>query len=103
MWTKSKIQLINESSTQKSTYLRQVEELLENYNVEDCVIGFDGEITMPHSGFFASNYRSSNIDDLFEHMKGNEYIRIGENCFECGYIYKRLSDCPENSDVVELN
>ena len=105
MYTKSIIQQAVESLKAKDNYRASIESLMEKYNIEDSVFilknGFLHEVV---EGYF-------NVDSVYDSLEkaisesniNNMAIRVMNNkIFQTGKVYKTLSECKEDSQVLDL-
>lgn len=104
MWTKSFIQLQVESIQERAKFANDINKILENYRITDGVFGIINKNTYELStGYFVSVKEFSSMDDLIKEMnQNNQAVRIMENRFILGDVYKRLSETPENSKVFSI-
>lgn len=109
MWTKSKIQMINEMISLQNNYKEGLENLLEKYNIEDNIFTFkNGQIFEATKGYFVKKGEYKSLNEALKECNysfDNMGIRIiNNNTFELGEIKTTLSECnvSENS-VFDIN
>lgn len=104
MYTKSKIQQIRESINRKNEFYDIMNYYTEKYIVEDSIfINTKKGVMEVVNGYFAVNNEYDNLNDAFNNIKEDQALRItGNNKFQIGSIFERLSECPENTDIYDI-
>jgi hypothetical protein len=105
MWTKSKIQLIQERYTLLNNYKEGLENLLEKYNIEDNIFTFkNGQIFEASKGYFVKKGEYKSLTEALNNCNysfDNVGIRIINNdIFELGEIKYNLSECNVSENKV---
>ena len=103
MYTKSKIQIINESLQVKDNFKRGLEELMEKYIIEDSVFVIQESVKEVTKGYFNINNEYSNLQEAIRNCNVTKQgIRIMENkSFQVGDIYNNLSEC-ESEKILDI-
>jgi hypothetical protein len=105
--TKSKIQLIKEHTEYCASYSDHLKELMDKYNVVDGIFVYTGDkLYESTKGYFEVVAKGDNLNEVLNHWN-NEYlmgVRIVNNKdFAIGYIKERLSECSQESNVIDIN
>jgi adenine-specific DNA methylase len=105
MYTKSIIQQTAENLKLKDNFRTALENLMEKYNIEDSVFIYkNGSLYEAVEGYF-------NVDSVYDSLTkavsesdvNTMGIRIMNNkVFQTGKLYKTLSECSEDSQVLDL-
>ena len=105
MNTKSKIQLIREELEKNNMFKTGIKQIVDEYRVIDNIFKFsNGCVEECQSGYFVSEQEYQNAEDMFENLTCDKAVRIIENQrFVIGTVYKRLKDCPANSEIAYIN
>lgn len=105
MYTKSIIQQTIEALRAKENFKAAIENLMEKYNIEDSVFvlknGFLCEAT---EGYFNVEFVYDSLDKaISESNVNNLAVRVmNNNVFQTGKLYNTLSECKEDSSVLDL-
>ena len=105
MYTKSIIQQTVESLRAKENFKMAIENLMEKYNIEDSVfILKNGFLYEAVEGYFNVDFVYDSLDKAISESDINTMaIRVMNNkIFQTGKLYKTLSECSENSQVLDL-
>jgi hypothetical protein len=103
MNNKSIIQLQLESIQSKSKFEQDIKDILEHYDVKDCVFGVNEGAYEMTNGYFIPLCTYDNLTEAVREMNTNQAIRIVENeDFIVGDVYKCLSDCADNKEVFNI-
>ena len=108
MWTKSMIQMIRESCEVMSDYHKQLNDLMEKYNIEDNIFIYrNGVINEVRKGYFEVYNTYNTLNEALKGCNGqfnSMGIRISDNqSFQVGYVREFLSECSEDSVVLDIN
>jgi hypothetical protein len=109
MWTKSKIQMINEMISLQNNYKEGLENLMEKYTIEDNIFLFkNGQIMEATKGYFVKKGEYSTLKEALENCNysfDKVGIRIINNTtFEVGDIKSKLSECNiSENQVFDIN
>lgn len=105
MTTKSKIQLIKESIEIKEAFKNRINELMEKYNIVDNIfVSKSGKTFEALDGYFVINNEYESFDEAMKDFDNGMAIRIENNeKFTTGQLYEHLTDCPENSKILDIN
>ena len=103
MQTKSNIQHIVEKVKFLEKFEDELNSLQEKYIVENSIFTMGNELMEVVKGYFVVDKEFDNLHEAIKSMinKGNA-IRITENKYAIGNIYKTLSECPENSKIYDI-
>lgn len=104
MYTKSKIQQIRESINRKNEFYDIMNYYTEKYIVEDSIfINTKKGVMEVVKGYFAVNNEYDNLNEAFNNIKEDQALRItGNNKFQIGSVFERLSECPENAEIYDI-
>ncbi|MBR5297829.1 MAG: hypothetical protein IKU29_08210 [Parabacteroides sp.] len=102
MNTKSRIQIIHEQLIEKSGFVNDISELLENYTIEDSIFENKGGMAIEvWRGYFEKTAEYSQLSEAIDNMQCKQVLRIVNNkLFQIGNIYQSISECKCN--VCEL-
>lgn len=105
MYTKSKIQLINEALMLKSNFKEGLENIMEKYQIEDSIFAFDNKVKEVTNGYFSIDNEYANLHEAVSNcnifMQG---IRIINNeKYQVGSIFNMLSECPSGKQILDIN
>ena len=108
MWTKSKIQLIAESIEVMKDYREGLENLMDNYMIEDSVFIYNnGMVHEATQGYFVEISKHDNLMDAIRTCNSDfisKGIRVIENkMFVVGHIKNNLIECSNENKVFDIN
>ena len=103
MQTKSNIQHIVEKVKFLEKFEDELNSLQEKYIIENSIFTMGNELMEVVKGYFVVDKEFDNLHEAIKSMinKGNA-IRITENKYAIGNIYKTLSEYPENSKIYDI-
>ena len=103
MNNKSNIQLQLECLQEKSNFSRELRRILEQYDVQDTVFGSQRGLHELSTGYFVETKTYDNLDEAVREMKIGQALRVVESSkFIVGDVYARLSDCPEDQHIFNI-
>ena len=105
MYTKSKIQMINEMIQARNEFKSVLEEIMDKYNVEDSIFTYtNNRVVEVVDGYFVPQNEYSTVEEAINNCGVNMGIRIQNNKnFVVGNIYEMLSMCQNSSNVLNIN
>lgn len=104
MNTKSKIQLISEEFELKNMFSESLQDMMEKYIIEDSVFVFnEGQLKEVVKGYFVIDKDVLNIREAVRSINmNNGAVRIKNNKLQVGVVYKTLSECPRDKQIMDI-
>lgn len=105
MYTRSLIQQNLEILKAKENFNEGVSSLMEKYNIEDSIFVIsNGSVKELTKGYFVIEKEYDNINEAIRNCNINtQGVRVVENNkFMVGSIFSHLSQCPENSNILDV-
>lgn len=104
MNTKSKIQLISEEFELKNMFSENLQDMMEKYIIEDSVFVFnEGQLKEVVKGYFVIDKDVLNIREAVRSINmNNGAVRIKNNKLQVGAVYKTLSECPRDKQIMDI-
>lgn len=104
MYTRSIIQQHLDQINILNILQESLQDFMETYTIKDGVFGlFRDKLYELTCGYMLSENTYDTLEDAIHNMSINGVIRIEENKkFTVGSVYSRLSDCPENCTVLDI-
>lgn len=100
MRMKSNLQIIKEYSDYRHAFLSGVEKLIEQYDVTDTVVVFNGQLHEATTGYFLPIMETDILGDL---EPGYGYgIRIQGNRFTLGRVCENISSIIDAEHYLDL-
>lgn len=101
---KGYIQTQIEDMRNKGLFAKQLQGIVEKYNVKDTVFGrFGSECRELASGYFVATKTFESLQDAIRQMNGSQAIRIVENdTFIVGDVYSSLCECEDCEHVFNI-
>lgn len=105
MYTKSKIQLINEALLLKSEFESGLKNIMEKYQVEDSIFIYNKNVYEATKGYFVINEEYSDLHEAISNCNiFQQGIRIIDNSkYQVGYIFNSLSECPKDKQILDID
>ena len=101
MYTKSKIQQVLESVHVKNNLKEGLKNLMDKYNIEDSVFTiYNNNIVEVTKGYCVLKEEFNNLDEAIS--KGNVIRVINNSKFYVVEHYNKLSDCPKDSQIFDI-
>lgn len=100
--TKSKIQILSEQADQKKYFFDSIKELLEKYTIGDNIFVGDafGDALEASTGYFGEVACYESLEEASNHFDPtHQGLRIKENTYRVGNMYKSLSEAHEETII----
>lgn len=103
MYTKSLIQQNIEIMHLKESFFDGLSNIMEKYNVDNCVFSMGKELYEVTKGYFVVENEYDNMEDVMKNYNLSKGVRIINNkTFQIGTVYEHLSQCPADSTILDI-